>query len=253
MYQPTDAPQSIGGVLDDGFRLYRASLPQVFLLVAVGVLAGQIPGLMVQSSGTVPSLSMSLLLSVLLSMLVSVLFYGAAIGRMHAVARQQAMSLGDALSFGARRMLPLLAFSLLYGVIIAVGLLLLIVPGVLFGVSLMFGAYVVLLDGKGPVASLAISHNLVWGSWWRTLVIVSVGSVIMMAGYLLVGFAAGFAVAYGGEPGVLLTLIEFGLLPLLGALVGPLFYALMLATYYDLKLRRSGADLEQRLGTPAQA
>ncbi len=32
MYQQPNAPQSIGGVLDSGFKLYRESLSQAYLL-----------------------------------------------------------------------------------------------------------------------------------------------------------------------------------------------------------------------------
>jgi hypothetical protein len=255
MYQPPDAPQSIGGVLDDGFRLFRASLPKVVVLTFFAILAGQLPNLMISGFGSVPAMSLALVGSLLLSMLISALFYAAAIGRMNAVVQQRDMPLAAALSFGLGRMLPLFAFSVLYALILIVGSLLLLVPGIIFGVSLMFGAFVVLLEGRGPLASLKISHNLVWGNWWRTLVIVSVGVIVMMTAYLLVIFVAGFAIAFGdnSDPTFLVRFLELVLLPLLGAVVAPLLYALTLATYYDLKLRRSGADLEQRLGAPAQA
>ena len=36
MYQQPNAPQSIGGVLDSGFKLYRESLSQAYLLGAIG-------------------------------------------------------------------------------------------------------------------------------------------------------------------------------------------------------------------------
>jgi hypothetical protein len=255
MYQPPDAPQSIGGVLDDGFRLFRASLAKVVVLTFFGILAGQLPNLMISDSGGVPAVNMMLLGSLLLSMLISALFYGAVVGRMNAVVQQRDMTLRDALAFGLGRMLPLFAFTVLYVLILIVGSLLLLVPGIIFGVSLMFGALVVLLEGRGPVASLKISHNLVWGNWWRTMVIISVGVIVMMTAYLMVIFVAGFAIAFGdnGDPTSLVQFLELVLLPLLGAVAAPLLYALTLATYNDLKLRRSGADLEQRLGAPAQA
>jgi hypothetical protein len=254
MYQSTAAPQSIGGVLDDGFRLFRASLPKVVLLAFLGTLAGQLPNLMLSSSGAVPEVGTVFMVSVLVSMLVSLMFYGAVIGRMNAVADQGEMSVADALSLGVRRLLPLFAFSLLYGIVLMLGTLLLLIPGIIFGVSLMFGFYVVLLEGEGPLASLKSSHLLVWGNWWRTLVIVSVATVVMMVAYVLVAFIAGFAVAVGGgEMETIVQLLELVLVPLLGAAVAPLFYALLLATYRDLKLRRSGADLEQRLSVPARA
>ena len=36
MYQQPNAPQSIGGVLDSGFKLYRESLSQAYVLERSG-------------------------------------------------------------------------------------------------------------------------------------------------------------------------------------------------------------------------
>lgn len=259
MYQVAESPQSIGAVLDDGFKLFGASLPKVVMLAFVGMLAGQLPNLLVSTPGVAASpeaaasFGTSLLLVLLLVMIVSALFYGAVVGRMNAVAQQSDMSPGEALSLAGRRLLPLVVFSVLYAVIVFTGSLLLLIPGIIFGVSLMFGMFPILLEGQGPIEGLKTSHRLVWGNWWRVLAIVSVASVIMLVVYLLVAFAAGFVAAFAGGSVTGFQLIELVLVPVMGALVAPLFYAITLTTYYDLRLRRSGADLEQRLGVPAEA
>jgi len=255
MYQPATSPQSIGGVLDDGFKLFRASLPRVIVLAFVGTLAGQLPNMLVTDPQSISAVSTTLLLAVLASLLLSLGFYGAVVGRMNGEAQQQPLSAGDALALGLRRLLPLVAVTVLYMVIMMLGFLLLIIPGIIFGLSLMFSFYVVLLEGKGPLAGLAESHRLVWGNWWRTLVIISVATVIVMAAYLLVVFVVGAVFALGDTVDFVESLqtVEIIVTPLLGAVAGPLFYALSLAAYYDLKLRRSGADLEARLDSTADA
>lgn len=255
MYEPPSSPQPIGGVLDDGFKLYRASLSRVLPLAFLATLAGQLPSLMLPV-GTLPNLGIAYLATLLVSMIMSMVFFGAVIGRMHAAAANRVMSLQDALGLAVRRLVPLAAAALLYTLILIAGLVLLLVPGIILGLSLMFSVYVVLLEGEGPLAGLKTSHQLVWGNWWRTFVIVSVAMLVLMAAYMLVGFAVGFAVAFGGgtEPGGgLMRFLELVLLPVFGAVLTPLIYALILATYYDLKLRRSGADLEQRLAATAHA
>lgn len=255
MYQPATSPQSIGGVLDDGFRLFRASLPQVVVLAFVGTLAGQLPNMLGADPQSLSGIGAALLVAFVVSLLLSLGFYGAVVGRMNGVARQQELSVGDALSLGLRRLLPLVAVTVLYIIVLMLGFLLLLVPGIIFGLSLMFSFYVVLLEGKGPLAGLAESHRLVWGNWWRTLVIVSVATVIVMAAYLLVLFAVGLVFAVGDSVDFVgrLRMVEIIVTPLLGAVAGPLFYALSLAAYYDLKLRRSGADLEARLDSTVGA
>lgn len=255
MYQGASAPQSIGGVLDDGFRLYRAALPRVLALAFLGALIGQIPNAVLSAApGSLPTLSIGLVVTLAICSVASALFYAGAVLRMNAVAEQRSMSLNEALSGAAWRLVPLLVFSLLYGLVVAVGLVLLIVPGVIFGLSLLFGSFIVLIEGKGPLEGMKTSHVLVWGNWWRTMMIVSVAVVVMIAAYILVGLVSGASLALGaGEPGITSRFLELVVVPLLSAVVAPLSYALSLAIYYDLRLRRSGTDLEQRLGVAAEA
>ncbi len=253
MYQAATAPQSIGGVLDDGFRLYRAALGRVIVLTFVALVLGQIPGVMMTTSGGIPDPS-SMLVPLLICSVLSAVCYAAVIARMNAVAEQRDMPLSEAVGVGLRRLLPLLVYSLLYGVIVAVGMVLLIVPGMIFGLSLMFGAFMVVVEGRGPVDGLAASHRLVWGHWWRTALIMTVAMFVVMAVYMLIAFVSGFTVALASTaPTILGPVLQLVVVPVVGGAVTPLFYALALAVFYDLRLRRSGADLEQRLDAPAPA
>lgn len=259
MYQRPASPQSIGGVLDDGFRLYRASLGKIWGLAFLASLVSQLPSAFMPPAAEMAAAGEAIMPTVLILVAVSLVagmfFLGAIIARIDAVADQQPMTLGGAFGVGFKKMLPLLGAAVLYGLAMFVGLILLVVPGIILGLSLAFCVYAVVLDDVGPVTALTASHRLVWGNWWRTLVIISVGMVVLMAAYLLIGIVVGIVVAAGGstEPGVLLRVVELVLVPLLGAVLTPLVYALYLATYYDLKLRRSGADLEQRLTATAAA
>lgn len=87
MYQRPDTLLSIGGVLDDGFRLVKSSYGKVFLLALFAAFAGQIPNyflggtpaeqLQVVSAGTLVWLGISIVISVILT--------GALIARVDAV------------------------------------------------------------------------------------------------------------------------------------------------------------------------
>ena len=63
---------------------------------------------------------------------------------------------------------------------------LLIIPGIILMVSLLLCYPTALFDNKGPVSALSESHRLVWGNWWRTFVMLSVGVIILMVIYLVV-------------------------------------------------------------------
>ena len=57
--------------------------------------------------------------------------------------------------------------TLLYGLIIGVGTLLLIVPGIIFGLMFMFYGYVMIEKGLGPIDALKESKRLTDGVKWK--------------------------------------------------------------------------------------
>lgn len=256
MYQRPDAPRSIGGTLDDGFSLFKACFSQVFVLAFVAAVLGQIPSVMLSSSTSpdnpLPEISTGLVVAFLLSTLVSALIYGAIIAKIHSVARSRPINLSQAFAVGLQRFLPLVICGLLYAIAVTFGLIALIIPGIILSLTLLFGPYAVVADNMGPLEALKYSHNLVWGNWWRTAAVVGVATFVLMVGMILVGGISGFAMAAGGDvdPETMSSnvLLNFVILPLISALLAPLFYTFAMAAYNDLKLRRSGADLADRIG-----
>ena len=79
-----------------------------------------------------------------------------------------------AFAIALRRVLALLGCIVLWVLAFITGGVALVVPGIIFGVSLMFGPYLTLTDELGPVKAIKKSHQLVWGNWWHTVGIISV-------------------------------------------------------------------------------
>lgn len=258
MYERPTEPQSIGGVLDSGFELFRASFSQVVGLAMLAGFIGQLPSvlatLMIGGESAQDSLLSVMLISMLIVMLISMVFYTAIISRMHGTYVSREVSLGDALSMGFSCMLPLFGCVLLYGLAIVVGSMLLLIPGIILSLSLMFGPYILIIERGGVLDSLKRSHNLVWGYWWRTSAIILIAGFIMMVAYVLVGMVAALAVVADTDsvlsPGY--TLAQAVVTALLSGLISPLFYAMTLAAYYDLRLRRQGEDLAERIDAAPQ-
>lgn len=252
MYDKPAAPASIGGVLDNGFKLLRSSFGKVIGISVLASLISQIPGLMMTASlgpDGLPQVDGALMIAVAVSMLCSLIIYGAVIGRINSVHEGREMTLGESLGLGLSCMLPLLGFWLLYVIAVGIGTILLIVPGMILALSLMFGSYILIIDRAGVIESLKQSHNLVWGYWWRTAAVVTVAGIIVIVGYVLVGFVAGIAVAVDPDSATsgAFSLTQTVLTALLGGILTPVGYALTLATFYDLRLRREGGDLASRI------
>ena len=251
MYQRPDAPLSIGGVLDDGFRLLKNSFGKLFLLALISAFIGQIPSYFM---GEAPADQLATLPTVAfqwlgLSMLVSIIFYGAMIARIQAVANGDNLSMGDALAVGAVRFFPMLGCFILYSLAVAGGAIALVIPGIILSLSLVFAPYLVITDRLGPIAAIKQSHKLVWGNWWRTAAILTVLIFIILAAYFLIGLLAALQAAFGtGVADGSLSFSTYMIMALVTAIITPLVYAFSMSILNDLKLRKEGADLDARMG-----
>jgi len=108
------------------------------------------------------------------------------------------------------------------------------------------------IEGTGPAASLARSFRLTSGSFWRLSAIYTVALVILIALYAVSAALAGFLAGVLGRGDVaMVTAFAEVVGVVLGALATPFYGALALAVLADLKIRKEGADLEQRISATA--
>jgi hypothetical protein len=109
-----------------------------------------------------------------------------------------------------------------------------------------------LVEGSGPAASLLRSWRLTTGSFWRLSLIYTVALIVLIVLYAVSAAVAGFLAGVLGR-GDLAMVTAFAEVVgvALGALATPFYGALALAVLADLKVRKEGADLEQRISATA--
>lgn len=245
-----EQPQSIGKTLDTGIKLYLASFKSVILLSLLYGFIAIIPQLMMprlapamqaRQWGTIVPIFFAVFFFNLL--LINALVY-----RIGMVARDTPVSLGAALKQGLKRLLPVIFGSILYGLSVALGFVLLIIPGIILMFSLFFFSAAIILDGVSMGASLRLSHRLVWGNWWRTTTVLSVIGIISFAFYIGLGALTGAAVGMsaGNNPVLVQQLVQ-PVVALFSAFLTPLFYSILIVLYHDLKIRKQGTDIAARL------
>ena len=83
------------------------------------------------------------------------------------LARGEEPAVASALSAAAARLLPAIGAVTIYALGVAVGLVLLVVPGIYLAVRWYFAAQAAVVDGLAPAAALERSGKLVDGKWWR--------------------------------------------------------------------------------------
>jgi len=258
-------PQPVGGVLDVAFQLYKASMARVLPVCALAAVC-DVPAAVYSlrftaqmEAATDPGEILSLMGQlftdpvywslILASWLVKVWLFGALTLQMNAIANAGELKTADAVRQATRPVASLFLVSVLYLLIIVVGMVVLI-PGIIFTVSLLFVALMVLLEGKGPFGALAASHRLVWGCWWRTSAILTVGGIIAIVIYSSASLVTGLLdPLFGAAASPVFDIASTVILTAAATIVlSPLYAALLLAIYWDLKLRKHGGDLAARVG-----
>lgn len=266
-YQALTQPSSIGRVLDSGFKLFVASLKPVLLLIIVTAIINiimqyamfqtMVPAQQYTTqeemaqymAGIMPQL----IGIIVIIWLISIILYNAILSRVGEVAKGGNGELYDALIVGIRKAIPVFIAAILYSLAITIGFVLLVIPGLILMVTLLFFQVLIVVDDEGIIASLKHSHALVWGNYWRTSAVILVPFFIIYALIMVVAFAAGFSGAINtpdmADGQMQMTFGVFDIvMAAVSVLMVPLLDSIFIVHVNDLKLRKSGSDLEQRMG-----
>ena len=105
----------------------------------------------------------------------------------------------------------------------------------------------VLFAGQGPLGALRQSARLVWGNWWRIAVVYVVGAAVVIVVSVLLGALIAAIVSSLGAGIPVMTSVFTEVANVLGAVTAPFVGALLLAVFADLRVRKEGTDLKQRI------
>jgi hypothetical protein len=258
-------PGSIGGVVDHAIRLYVRTLVPVFPIVLIAVVLLGIPSLLMaqhmQQVATDPQAMLRnfmtgpVLLGYLAMMVVMTVTYGALFAQIDAIARGQRLSLGAAFGAGMRASPVLLGVGIVFTLMLFVGLVLLVIPGIYVWGVFQLAFVPPVLERAGVFSSLGISRRLIKGNWWRASVIVFVAFVIMYVLILVVGIITGVVAGFSGVAEAAAAgaqgdflLVQQVISSVLNLFMMSFLPCVLLSVYYDLKLRNEGSDLAQRVG-----
>jgi len=278
---PPSRPQSVGEVLDTGFRIFTASLVKCLPYAALAVVSGQLPTLYQVAIGR------SLLqaaqqryrdpvwwLLEALAIVGTITLSNALLMRQHALATARPTATGAELARGLRLMPAVVLIGLL--VVLAMvpsGMVAGLVVGLRGGASGLVVLLVVLaaltpaawvllrwscsvptlvITGRGALASMSHSWQLTAGNFWRLSLIYTVAIILIVVLYVLSGIVSGIVsllIARGDI--AVFTATAAAIVVLLGAIATPFYSALAVAVLGDLSVRKEGGDLAQRIAAPA--
>jgi hypothetical protein len=138
--------------------------------------------------------------------------------------------------------------SFLSGILIGLGLIACLLPGVWLYVSWLFCTVIVLTENRRGFKAMGRSFNLIKGRWWKTF-----GTYVV--GYLLAGIVSGIITALFGafllstEPNITAVIVVSRAINLIAQVITVPFLAAFIAVmYFDLRVRKEAFDLELLAG-----
>jgi hypothetical protein len=210
-----------------------ASLPPILLQRPVSVA----PVDPLQNLGT--TLLVGFLAIVLTYFATAIVVFGA-----FEVMRGRPVNLGESAKVALRRFFPLIGLAIVMPVLIYLGAILLIVPGVILYTMWFVATPVCVVERVSVFRSMGRSRQLTKGNRWRILglsLVVFIPALIIGAIVAAVAFQGGFAAlssALGSTVGKIANLIW--------SAFWTAFYAIMVVVaYHDLRVAKEGVDTEQ--------
>jgi hypothetical protein len=249
---PPSRPQSIGEVLDTGFRIFQSTLLPCLPYGVVWVIVGQLANLHDLATGRPlrvfggadPIWWLWSLIGAVLTLTV----WSSLILRQSALASGAASSMGAELRTALARLPQLVALMVMGAAACMVGLLLFVVTGLYLIVAFAFATPAMLARRLGPLDALRYCARLVYGNWWRTTFILIIAIVVILALYTVLVTVTVLVFGAGGIADVaVVTAVSRAAGIALGAVIAPLACAMILATFGELRARREGVDLEGRI------
>jgi hypothetical protein len=241
-------PRGLGEILSTAFDIYRNNAANLLLIVAVVVVPLSFIGALLTQAFTSaeettveilgqpvttvePRSFFVILLAGLIAAAIGVIIWAileAAILRGAAQA-----TIGDPVDieasyrWGLRRFGSVLLIALLVGLTVAVGFLLLIIPGIIFLVFLSVTIPALVIENQRGTDAMKRSWNLVSGNFWHALAVILVAAIIT-------GIVGGIIGAIGGDNWFVRWIFQ----AIAQIITAPFTALVSVVLYLDLRARR---------------
>ncbi|MEM2122096.1 MAG: hypothetical protein QXE79_00495 [Candidatus Bathyarchaeia archaeon] len=235
---------SLGELLIYSLKTYRLGFLKLFIpYLILGTIFGALnywaistlpPFPMMDFTGTgalldwLLSLSKIILIIGLTGWIFTVMVQGYSIGYSSTLLKGEELKTWDIVEQGIRKTPRLLAASFIANLLIGIGLMLLIIPGVIFAVMFSLIIPVIVLEDGRILESLSRSRRLVSKRWGKTLLLLIILVAAISASEIL-----GSLIAIAFDPiGYLVSVV-------ITAVVEPLYPVAMTCLYYSMKAKEA--------------
>ena len=235
--EATSAPLrrlSVGDTINETFSIYgQQFLPLIGSAIVVFVVIGILAGLLQAAGGVI-----LVLLATAVRLAGQALYVGFVVKLVEDVRDgRRDMSIGDLFSAAAPSIIPLILFGILFGIAVAIGLILIIVPGLILLTIWSVGAPAIVAERLGVFDAFGRSRNLVRGNGWTVFGTLVVVLLIVIAIGIVLGV---IATPIGNGAIVVASIIS-------SAITAPIFAIAVSVMFFDL----GGGRVDETAAAPA--
>jgi hypothetical protein len=212
---------TVGDVINETFSIYGQNIgPLIGSALVVFVVVGLVAGILQSIGGVV------LVLVGAIVRLAGIALYTGFVVKLVEDVRdgRRDQTIGDLFSSAAPAILSLVAFGIMFAIAVAIGLVLVIIPGLILLTFWSVGAPAIVAEGVGPIAAFGRSWRLIRGSAWPVFGALVVALLIVIA----IGFVLGaIATPIGNGAIVLASIIS-------NVVAAPVFALAVSVMFFDL-------------------
>jgi uncharacterized protein YybS (DUF2232 family) len=248
-------PRTLGEILSEAFRIYKENAAKLMVIVAVVVVPLSFIGALLAHFVGEPTLHRVKILgqpatieySRSLGVTIVALLIAAAIGVIIWAILQAAMlrgtaqaTIGDPVDveasyrWGLSRFGSVLLVAVLVGIVVGVGFILLVIPGIIFLVFLSVSEPALIVENRRGTEALKRSWNLVRGHFWHALVVILIAAI-------LTGIVQGILTAIGGHN----WFVRWIFSAIAQVLTSPFTALVTVLLYLDLRARKEALTADR--------
>ncbi len=218
----TSQPIQVGKVIGDAFDIYKSNFG---VLIATGLGIALVFGIVIGLLNDTDSVILHFVGSIL-QLIGSAIYTGFVVKLVQDVRDgRRDQTAGELISSATPAIGALIVFSILSGIAIGIGFILLIIPGLILMTIWSVGAPAIVAEGRGPIEAFGRSYDLVRGQTWTVFGVLVVVFLILIAASIVV---AVIGAAIGGAVGAIVAAILVMLLyiPVAALVSSTLFFDL---------------------------
>jgi len=224
---------SFGTVISQSFSVFFSNLVP-FCLVALILMAPLLVYDLLVGAPTGGSFSSGQLLAYVIQSVLSQLLVATISFATFQYLRGQPVGIGECLSRGLSLILPVIGVAILTGLLVGIGTILLIIPGIIVAVMLWVAIPVAVVERPGVTDSLKRSADLTKGYRWTIFgIVLAIGIILAIIGGILSAILVAAIGFTGFSIGLWILNAVFGAFSATAAAVG----------YYFLRATKEGVDI----------